>query len=135
MYKKRTEREIRQKFSNMDEAMVDDAIEYLKQAHIVSKVYNVSIPSLPLSGEKIAAPYTVTQDITLYAKWLPTYLVTFETNGGSEIASFKTRTIENVQQPEKPGFTFIEWYLDSSLNTKAVFPLTITKDTKKYQKT
>ena len=27
MYKKRTEREIRQKFSNMDEAMVDDAIE------------------------------------------------------------------------------------------------------------
>ncbi len=65
--------------------------------------------SSSLSGEKIAAPYTVTQDITLYAKWLPTYLVTFETNGGSEIASFKTRTIENVQQPEKPGFTFIEW--------------------------
>lgn len=88
--------------------------------------------SSSLSGEKIAAPYTVTQDITLYAKWLPTYLVTFETNGGSEIASFKTRTIENVQQPEKPGFTFIEWYLDSSLNTKAVFPLTITKDTTLY---
>lgn len=88
--------------------------------------------SSSLSGEKIAAPYTVTQDITLYAKWLPTYLVTFETNGGSEIASFKTRTIENVQQPEKPGFTFIEWYLDFSLNTKAVFPLTITKDTTLY---
>lgn len=88
--------------------------------------------SSSLSGEKIAAPYTVTQDITLYAKWLPTYLVTFETNGGSEIASFRTRTIENVQQPEKPGFTFIEWYLDSSLNTKAVFPLTITKDTTLY---
>lgn len=88
--------------------------------------------SSSLSGEKIAAPYTVTQDITLYAKWLPTYLVTFETNGGSEIALFKTRIIENVQQPEKPGFTFIEWYLDSSLNTKAVFPLTITKDTTLY---
>lgn len=88
--------------------------------------------SSSLSGEKIAAPYNVNQDITLYAKWLPTYLVTLETNGGSEIASFRTRTIENVQQPEKPGFTFIEWYLDSTLNTKAVFPLTITKDTTLY---
>lgn len=32
MYKKRTEREIKQKFSNMDENMVEDAIEYLKEA-------------------------------------------------------------------------------------------------------
>ena len=85
-----------------------------------------------LSGEKISVPYLVTQDITLYAKWLPTYLVTLETNGGSEIASFRARTIESVQEPEKSGFTFIEWYLDSSLNTKAVFPLTITKDTTLY---
>ncbi len=36
MYKKRTEREIRQKFSNMDEAMVDDAIEYLKEADYIN---------------------------------------------------------------------------------------------------
>ena len=36
MYKKRTEREIRQKFSNMDEAMVDDAIEYLKEAGYIN---------------------------------------------------------------------------------------------------
>lgn len=88
--------------------------------------------SSSLSGEKITAPYTVTQNITLYAKWLPTYLVTFETYGGSEIASFRTRTIENVQEPEKPGFTFIKWCLDSSLNTTAIFPLTITKDTTLY---
>lgn len=32
MYKKRTEKEIRQKFSNIDENLVDDAIEYLKEA-------------------------------------------------------------------------------------------------------
>lgn len=35
----------------------NDAIEYLKQAHIVSKVYNVEIPSLPLSGEKIESQF------------------------------------------------------------------------------
>lgn len=85
-----------------------------------------------LSGKKITVPYTVKQDITLYAKWLPTYLVTLETDGGSEIVSFRARTIESVQEPEKSGFTFIEWYLDSGLNNKADFPLTISKDTTLY---
>lgn len=36
MYKKRTEKEIRQKFSNCDENMVDDAIEYLIEAGYIS---------------------------------------------------------------------------------------------------
>ena len=85
-----------------------------------------------LSGEKITVPYTVKQNITLYAKWLPTYLVTLETDDGSEIVSFRARTIESVQEPEKSGFTFIEWYLDSGLNNKADFPLTISKDTTLY---
>lgn len=34
-----------------------DAIEYLTQAHIVSKVYNVEVPSLPLIGEKIESQF------------------------------------------------------------------------------
>ena len=34
-----------------------DAIEYLRQAHIVRKVYNVEIPSLPLSGNKIESQF------------------------------------------------------------------------------
>lgn len=34
-----------------------DAIEYLKQAHIVSKVHNVTTPSLPLIGEKIESQF------------------------------------------------------------------------------
>ncbi len=35
----------------------NDAIEYLRQAHIVNKVHNLNIPSLPLSGEKIKSQY------------------------------------------------------------------------------
>lgn len=35
----------------------NDAIEYLNQAHIVSKVYNVEVPSLPLEGQKIEAQF------------------------------------------------------------------------------
>lgn len=34
-----------------------DAIEYLKQAHIVNKVYNVEVPSLPLIGNAIHSQY------------------------------------------------------------------------------
>ena len=34
-----------------------DAIEYLKQAHIVAKVHNVEVPSLPLVGEKIESQF------------------------------------------------------------------------------
>lgn len=35
----------------------NDAIEYLRQAHIVSKVYNVEVPTLPLSGVKIESQF------------------------------------------------------------------------------
>ena len=35
----------------------NDAIEYLRQAHIVSKVYNVNVPSLPLAGERREAQF------------------------------------------------------------------------------
>ncbi len=37
----------------------NDAIEYLKQAHIISKVYNVETPSLPLSGNKIKSQFKI----------------------------------------------------------------------------
>lgn len=36
MYKKRTEKEVRQKFSNCDENLVEDAIEYLKEAEYIN---------------------------------------------------------------------------------------------------
>lgn len=35
----------------------NDAIEYLKQAHIVNKVHNVEIPSMPLIGNRIESQF------------------------------------------------------------------------------
>ncbi len=35
----------------------NDAAEYLRQAHIVSKVHNVAVPSLPLAGERIESQF------------------------------------------------------------------------------
>ena len=35
----------------------NDAIEYLKQSHIISKVYNLEVPTLPLSGQIIESQF------------------------------------------------------------------------------
>ncbi len=35
----------------------NDAIEYLRQSHIISKVYNLEVPTLPLSGQKIETQF------------------------------------------------------------------------------
>ena len=35
----------------------NNAIEYLREAHVVTKVHNVSLPSLPLSGERIKSQF------------------------------------------------------------------------------
>ena len=65
------------------------------------------------------APYDfeagVTGNITLYAKWIPnTYIVTFNSNGGSTV---KQQTIEHGSKAETPvvptkaGYQFVCWHL------------------------
>lgn len=41
----------------------NDAIEYLRQAHIVEKVNNVSVPTLPLAGERIESQFKLFRKI------------------------------------------------------------------------
>lgn len=91
-----------------------------------------ALPSL--AGDAVAEPYLVEMDTTLYAKWNPTYLVTFETNGGSEIASFRARTLEAISSPERAGFTFIGWYTDSEFSKAAEFPQALSHDITFYAK-
>jgi uncharacterized repeat protein (TIGR02543 family) len=63
--------------------------------------------------------HTVTRNISLYAKWrLNTFTVTFESNGGSEVASQTVEYGKNVTEPAPPvleGFTFSGWYKDAEL--------------------
>ncbi len=81
------------------------------------------------SGEAVNFPYAVTKPVTLYAKWIPTYQVTFETNGGSEISSFRAGVIESTPETKREGYTFVAWYKDSSLTEAVEFPYTLTADT------
>lgn len=82
---------------------------------------------------------TVSQDITLYAKWTSiAYTVTFETNGGSAIeaqlvpeGTFATKP---VPAPTKEGYLFEEWYTEQTMTNLFDFYTPITKDITLYAK-
>ena len=81
----------------------------------------------------------ITQDTTLYAKWEKnTYLVTFESNGGSNItaiqASYGTSFYE-PKPPTKANYIFVGWYKEISCSTAWDFSTdVITQDTTLYAK-
>lgn len=82
---------------------------------------------------------TVSQDITLYAKWTSiAYTVTFETNGGSAIeaqvvaeGTFATKP-ETV--PTKEGYLFEGWYTEQTMTNIFDFYTPITTDITLYAK-
>lgn len=81
--------------------------------------------------EWIFATDRVTANITLHAKWTAvgqtTFTITFDTDGGSTVAS-QTRTngqtFGTLPTPTKSGFTFDGWYLDQA-RTQAVVSTTV----------
>lgn len=82
---------------------------------------------------------TVSQDITLYAKWTSiAYTVTFETNGGSAIeaqlvpeGTFATKP---ATAPTKEGNLFEGWYTEQTMTNFFDFYTPITKDITLYAK-
>ncbi|MEY9974481.1 putative repeat protein (TIGR02543 family) [Lysinibacillus sp. RC46] len=67
----------------------------------------------------------VKEDLTLYAKWKEddaseqSYIVSFDSNGGSEVISEEVKEGELVKTstaPTKEGYTFAGWYKDSELS-------------------
>lgn len=60
----------------------------------------------------------VNEDITLYAKWLAKYIVSFDTDGGSTVESQTVVTgnkaTKPASNPTKDGCNFKGWYKDSA---------------------
>lgn len=93
---------------------------------------------------KIAFPYTVTEDVTLYAKWKDetngTFTVMFETNGGTPAIDPKQvpidgGKIETAPVVNKENAVFEGWYNNSVFQGKPVtFPFTPKDDCTLYAK-
>ncbi len=72
---------------------------------------------------------TVTGDITLYADWsIKTYKVTFDSNGGSDVASQIVLPGEKAERPSDPvkaGYDFVNWLEGDNtyfnFDTEAIF--------------
>lgn len=79
----------------------------------------------------------LTTDVTLYAKWeLNIYTITYNSNGGSSVsqATGVTALPSTLPTTTKAGYTFVAWYIDSALTTRAVAGATIEEDTTLYAK-
>lgn len=80
-------------------------------------------------------PLTVTEDMTLYAKWIKSvYTVTFHSNGGSFVAAKETDELQTAPSTNRSGYLFEGWYMDNTLTVPAKFPLTVDKDMTLYAK-
>lgn len=79
----------------------------------------------------------VNTDITLYAKWLAKYTVSFDTDGGSTVESQTVITGNKATKPAvnptKKGYNFKGWYKDSTHSNEFDFENdTITDNTTIY---
>lgn len=81
----------------------------------------------------------VTDDITLYAKWIgDVYTVTFDTQGGSPVEAQQVSRDQFVTRPEDPvreGYTFVGWVTTSTGSTEYEFETAkVQKDITIYAK-
>ena len=83
------------------------------------------------------AKNTVTDEITLYAKWIEAWTVTFNANNGSEEKSVdveKGKTVKKPADPKKDNYTFEGWYTDKACKKNFDFTTAITGDLTLYAK-
>lgn len=76
----------------------------------------------------------ITQDVTIYAKWIELYVLTFETNGGGAIDSITGEEGTAVSAPADPvreGYVFEGWYSDAACTQLYEFTV-LTEDVTVY---
>ena len=83
----------------------------------------------------------ITADTTIYAKWNEKketkYIVKFNTNGGSKIDAQEVTSGDKVVKPSNPqrsGYIFDGWYVDSSLTKKFDFNTVINANIELFAK-
>ena len=98
-------------------------IGYTFASWTISETYaNINEELIAPIGEtsNYQIPHGTYGDVSLTATWgVNTYTITFDSKGGTDVASitqeFNTPVVEPTA-PTKPGYTFAGWYKDENLN-------------------
>ncbi|MDD3747268.1 MAG: InlB B-repeat-containing protein [Anaerostipes sp.] len=78
-----------------------------------------------------------TNGMTIYANYQQTVDVTFQSNGGSQVAKQQVKSGEKVQKPTNPtrsGYTFKGWYKDAGCTSAYDFNASVNEDMTLYAK-
>ena len=74
--------------------------------------------------------------VTVYLSMTGGFNISFDTRGGSEVATQRLRYGESVTQPPQPtkeGYVFLGWYADEGLTKEVdVANMTVTESTTLY---
>lgn len=86
--------------------------------------------------KKIVEGDKISGNVVLKARWKQvSFLVRFETNGGSEIESYSTSVIGSVPETMRENYVFDGWYMDTDFRGNAIgFPYAVTGDVVLYAK-
>lgn len=87
--------------------------------------------TMPKTTQYTASSFPSSAEVTK----LDTFTVTYNTNGGSEIASHKIlqdRVLTKPADPTKDGFAFAGWYSDAELTSAYDFTAPVTQDITLY---
>lgn len=93
----------------------------------------------PEGNNKYDFETPVTADMTLYAKWVEQFVVSFNVNNGSSANTYEDQKILSGGKAAKPaadptadGFKFTGWFTDDQGTNKYDFDSAVTKDTVIY---
>jgi uncharacterized repeat protein (TIGR02543 family) len=114
----------------------DEGTSVLKPADPVKDGYAFSgWFSAAEGGSLYEWPHALDADVTLFAQWTARYTVTFDSNGGSEVAAVTADAGSSVSKPgdpEKEGFVFDGWFSDTDGGTAYTWPHTLNADVTLY---
>jgi len=83
-------------------------------------------------GYKIGFPYTVTSDMTFYARWSSaTFTIYFDSQGGSHVepqTQKNNATIKAPVVPTKSGYSFVAWFNQVEGGYRIAFPYIVSRN-------